>query len=64
MLDLDEIFSSTFKDILSTLTPSPASSRTSLSSKIPARDMKDRSIGAVLTKFLMLDLDETFSGTS
>ena len=30
------------KGILSTLTPSPASSRTSLSSKTPVRDMKDR----------------------
>ena len=32
------------KDILSTLTHSPASSRTSLSSKTPARDLEDRCI--------------------
>ena len=29
-------------DIMSTLTPSPVSSRTSTSSKTPGRDLKDR----------------------
>ena len=48
------------KDILSTMTPSPAPSRSSLSSKTPGRDLEDMWI----LDSLMLDLDKTFSKTT
>ena len=41
-LKLDETFSKVSLDIFGTLTPSLASSRTSLSSKTPVRDLEDR----------------------
>ena len=47
--------------ILSTLTPSPAPSRTTLSSMTPGKDLEEF---RVLTRFLMLDLDETFREAS
>ena len=51
-------------DILSTLTPSPAPSRTSLSSKTLVKDLEDMWNDKVLRSFLMLDLDETHSKAS
>ena len=47
-------------DIMITQTPSQDPSRTSKSSKTPVRDLED----GVLRRFLMLDLDETFSKAS
>ena len=42
MLDLDESFSKTSMDIISTLTPSHAPSQSSMSFMTPGRDLEDR----------------------